>query len=246
MLLIHLKASRIVNLQFVKELFNMDKLYVIGIAGKKYSGKSVVADILKENLQNAGINVVTIPYAFRLKKVLIDFVSNVTGNSKEEVSRYFYDSIYKEQYIPNLWKTTSRTLMVKFGTDFARDNISEDIWLHCLNQEIANIRVNTSGPLVVIVDDVRFKNEVDNILQNTYFKMIYVKRNFKESIFNRIINKFKQHKSENGVYECFNVYDMNQFFIQNDSTIESLTQKLNTLSDEFIGEINESTSVYYR
>ena len=76
--------------------------------------------------------------------------------------------------------------------------------------------------------------------------MIYVKRNFKESIFNRIINKFKQHKSENGVYECFNVYDMNQFFIQNDSTIESLTQKLNTLSDEFIGEINESTSVYYR
>jgi hypothetical protein len=224
----------------------MDKLYVVGIAGKKYSGKGVIASLLKEKLQGAGINVVVIPYAFRLKKILIDFVSDVTDMSKEDVSRYFYDSIYKEQYIPKLWQTTSRTLMVKFGTDFARDNVSENIWLHCLNQEIARVRVNTPGPLVVIVDDVRFTNEVDNILQHTYFKMFYVKRDLKQSFIKRILERIKQHKSEDGVYHRFNIYDMNQFFIKNNSTIEALSEKLNPIFDEFIGEINESTSVYYR
>jgi hypothetical protein len=218
-----------------------DNVFVIGIAGIKYHGKSAFGKALLHELStNDDLNVVVIPYAYKLKKFLIDFVSEATKMPEDRVKLYFYDSIYKEQKIPNMFGVTSRTLMTKFGTEFARDCISNEFWIHSLNQEIFDSTMQSSKPLVVIVDDVRFEDELQNILSYHNHKMIYVKRNIKINLFKKIWNKVFIHKSERGVNHLYRKGDKSQIMISNDSSLEVLQKEAKIVYNNIIGEINES------
>jgi hypothetical protein len=82
-------------------------------------------------------------------------------------------------------KMTHREFLQFFGTDICR-KIYEDIWYSRLLNDI-----NHEQPLVAIVDDCRFINEV-NAIQNAGGKVIYLTRNLYDD----------SHSSEAELKEC--------------------------------------------
>lgn len=55
-------------------------------------------------------------------------------------------------------KKIDRSLLQKLGTDWARNTISDDIWVDCLRARVIKILSITNT--IIIIDDVRFRNEL--------------------------------------------------------------------------------------
>lgn len=74
---------------------------------------------------------------------------------------YFYDQTYKNIKLEK-WGLTPRELMQKFATDFFREMIHKDFWVHRMQSELENIwRTNVTKHIVI--DDIRAPNEVELI-----------------------------------------------------------------------------------
>lgn len=114
----------------------MSKL--IGISGKKKSGKDTVADIFAITYED----VVKYHFAQQLKV---------------EVSRACGVSI---DYI-NEHKDNFRLILQGWGTNFRRDLYGINYWLEKMDIAIDHL----SNHKIIIIPDVRFKNEYDFILK---------------------------------------------------------------------------------
>jgi len=112
---------------------------IIGLVGKKQVGKSTMArEMLSAYLSVGssykGIEIVSFGNA--VKEMLI-----VAGICARE-------ELYK-------FKTgDSRALLQKFGTDIVRNQIDPDFWVKKVDEKISTIKNK-----VIVIDDVRFKNE---------------------------------------------------------------------------------------
>ena len=113
---------------------------LIGLAGKKQSGKSTLAmymcDVLgfQEDSFGAPIR---------------QFVAQLCGYSSGELE------VYKEQVHPSLG-VTPRYMMQTLGTEWARNTIKDSIWIDCLANRVRNSKR-------VIISDIRFENEATAI-----------------------------------------------------------------------------------
>lgn len=122
----------------------MKSRMLIGLCGRKGSGKDTVAGILAE--QHGFL-----PHALAtpLKRVcaeLFDFTDDqLWGESRE---------VLDERY-----GKTPRELMQRLGTDFVRKELSMDFWLDRFQSWY---ELNSSVPRIV-VSDVRFQNEINFI-----------------------------------------------------------------------------------
>jgi hypothetical protein len=115
---------------------------IIGISGKKGSGKDTVATFIKEFLPQYENK----SFAGKLKE-MIAILLNVSTEQLE-------DRGYKESNLG--WLNSSpRELMQKLGTEWGR-SIDEDIWVKAL---LADYDINENW----IITDVRFPNEADAI-----------------------------------------------------------------------------------
>ena len=121
---------------------------IIGISGKKGSGKDTFAQFLKEELEKQlGKTVKVDSFAANLKQCC----AILSGQS----SCVFYNQNLKDKKA-NFLSLTNRELMQKFG-DLTR-SIDKDIWIKSLfNKYLDN------PPEYLIVSDVRFKNEAEHI-----------------------------------------------------------------------------------
>lgn len=158
----------------------MSSYSLIGIAGKKQSGKNTVANILRSLTINLPID-----------NDIIDFVKNrlIDTKSLDLYSKYktasfaypikicaslmlnipveaFESEDFKKQVIPE-FGITYRQFLQKLGTEVGR-NIHPDIWVNYVIKQIGN--------KPTIITDVRFKNECDAIKNNNGL-LICVKRN---------------------------------------------------------------------
>lgn len=123
-------------------------MIIIGISGKKGSGKDTFASLLtNELLGKLGLKVTLKAFADKLKQCCA-----ILSGQFEWV---FYDQNYKNKKA-GILSTTNRKLMQKFG-DLTRQLLDPDIWIK-LALDINN--VNTD---VLIITDVRFKNEAKAI-----------------------------------------------------------------------------------
>lgn len=121
---------------------------IIGISGKKGSGKDTFAQFLKEELEKQlGKTVKVDSFAANLKQCC----AILSG----QYSCVFYNQNLKDKKA-NFLSLTNRELMQKFG-DLTR-SLDKDIWIKSLfSKHIDN------PPEYLIISDVRFKNEADHI-----------------------------------------------------------------------------------
>lgn len=113
---------------------------VIGLVGKLQSGKTTTANIIK----NMYPNVIKLSFGDLLKEMLV----------KAELCKP-----------EELWgdKTPhSRMMLQKIGTEIIRKQVSETFWIDKMAEKIRNVR-NENPNLIIVIDDVRFKNEADLI-----------------------------------------------------------------------------------
>jgi cytidylate kinase len=118
---------------------------LIGILGKKGSGKDTCADYLVKKY-----NFKKISFATPLKTALIS-IFNMKHNQL-----YGEEKEIKDKY----WDIEPRKLMQYFGTDLMRDKYDKNIWLKSISKWLENNKEYN-----IVIPDCRFQNEVDFILE---------------------------------------------------------------------------------
>lgn len=134
----------------------MNKL--IGIIGKKYAGKTVIADYLEKNPSYRKMS-----FATPLKQIAI-------------IMGFPPDSLItnKETTISTIGMSP-RVFLQRFGTEFGRDifpklfpefQLKEStLWIQLFDNELKR-RQKIVPSEVCVIDDVRFQDEVDYIVKN--------------------------------------------------------------------------------
>ena len=207
---------------------------IIGISGKKQSGKNTVAKMLQyflwckhanvkpsyedylkyRDLRFYQVRVQIVSFADILKRI----VSAMTNCNLDN----FEDDSFKNSLIPDHInkifpdkekKHTYRELLQYLGTDIFR-NLYKDIWVDSLLY-----RVNKTPNLNFIVSDVRFPNEAEAIV--------------KKSPVNFII-KVIRNKEENDNHLSETSIDLvkAKYIIRNEGSIEQLFNTVKILIDE--------------
>ena len=115
-------------------------MMIIGLAGRKQSGKSTLAQFLCEGL---GFKEDSFGAPIR------QFVAQLCGYTLGELE------VYKEVVHPMFGKTP-RHMMQTLGTDWARNTISDSIWVDCLASRLSDANK-------VVISDLRFENEATAI-----------------------------------------------------------------------------------
>lgn len=123
---------------------------IIGLTGKKFSGKDTVAEYLCKEWRYKQMS-----FADPLKdicKIIFEFTDEqLYGDKKEDIDEF--------------WKVTPRQVLQFVGTDLFRNNmgklidgIDNNIWTKVLEKKI-NIENNN----LIVISDVRFINEAETI-----------------------------------------------------------------------------------
>lgn len=126
---------------------------LIGLTGYARSGKSTVAQILAQSHQFSRISL-----AEPLKAMTKALLSQ--AGVPHHLIPYFVYGNGKAVPIKELGGLTSRRIQQTLGTEWGREMIRQDIWI-----DIAMSKVREQFALgkSVVIDDVRFDNEVDAI-----------------------------------------------------------------------------------
>lgn len=120
---------------------------LIGLVGKKGSGKDTVADFLIDRF-----NFMKIAFADPLKKVLqVLFLLE---------DRQLHDPKYKEM-VDDRWGMSPRQMMQMMGTDIVRAKFGEDFWLKHMDYTLKQHETK-----FIVISDVRFKNEAEWVRNN--------------------------------------------------------------------------------
>src|ERR1044072_7313515 len=121
---------------------------LIGLSGLAGAGKSEVANVLVEEFGFQRVK-----FADPLKNMLRTMLRDM-GFCEDDIERHVEGDL-KENEIPEIG-TTTRHLMVTLGTEWGRDIIHPDLWIRLWAASADRFER-------VVVDDVRFPNEVDLI-----------------------------------------------------------------------------------
>ena len=126
---------------------------LIGFSGVAGSGKSTAAVILAERL-----GFVRVRFAETIKRMLRVLLED--AGFDEDTIEDALDGNLKEEPFLALNGNTPRFAMQKLGTEFGRECLGSSIWVNVTKRMIE--RLLKEGKRVV-VDDIRFQNEIDVI-----------------------------------------------------------------------------------
>ncbi len=154
---------------------------LIGFSGKKGSGKSYFAEYLVNNKL-----FIKLSFASPLKEI-----TKILFNLSDEDVK---DPIKKELINPK-FNASPRELMQWLGTDIMREefnkkfNYSGSIWIDSIKDKVKTLLDNNKD---VVIDDVRFQNEVDMI-----HSLGGIVINLRNDLDNTLNNSTSTHSSEN-------------------------------------------------
>lgn len=134
---------------------------ILGIHGKKGSGKSTLAIGLQRHL--GWERVVVRPLAAPIKEMCVDVLgldpASVYGTD-EQKNRPTHVRWHQMGVAGDGTAMSGRQVMQELGTRVFRGLVGEDVWLQCLLRRVARLDAHAA---LVVVDDVRFPNEVSGI-----------------------------------------------------------------------------------
>ena len=154
---------------------------LIGFSGKKGSGKSYFADYLVNNKL-----FIKLSFASPLKEI-----TKILFNLSDEDVK---DPIKKELINPK-FNASPRELMQWLGTDIMREEFNKkfnylgSIWIDSVKDKVKTLLDNNKD---VVIDDVRFQNEVDMI-----HSLGGIVINLHNDLDNTLNNSTSTHSSEN-------------------------------------------------
>lgn len=136
-------------------------MQIIGIHGRKGNGKSLLSALIRKQLQEGTSSIC--PFAAKLKQVChILFGGEYrhwwgTDADKNETKPFeYWADLLGESY------SSGRRILQTVGTEVFRENVLDNFWLCALHKAI----LDNHHDKVVIIDDVRFENEVNFIVKN--------------------------------------------------------------------------------
>ncbi len=148
----------------------MAEKIIIGVSGKKQSGKNTLCDclfnIFSEKYSSG--DVLTLSFADALKQKvckgalgLTEEQVNGTDEQKNSLTIYRWDNLPDD--IRSEYKSTglmtAREIMQVVGTDIFREYFDNDIWVNATLRDIEQ-----SDAKVILISDVRFPCEVTSLL----------------------------------------------------------------------------------
>ena len=154
----------------------MTNTIIIGVSGKKQSGKSSLCDYFKYTLGENEVKIYAL--ADCLKTFCVDVLglthqqcygSDEDKNSLTEYTWEYFGSKEKTGFI------SARELLQIFGTDICRNKFSPNIWTNATLRKIKKEHSN-----IALISDVRFSSEVEKIMKQPNSYMIRLKRNIYE------------------------------------------------------------------
>jgi hypothetical protein len=160
------------------------------------SGKSEAARALKDSHN-------LIKFADPLKQMLRAFYRDLGINS-EEIERRIEGDL-KEIPDKALCGQSPRRAMITLGTEWGRNLIHSDLWIHALETKIRSYP-NTN----FVLDDVRFENEADAV-RRLGGKIVRIVGRGGSTV---------KHESENGIAQV-------DFTIENSGSVEDLHDAVN-------------------
>ena len=158
-------------MSYKDEMYN--PLRLILIAGHKCVGKSLAAQIISERIQAEGYETRIVALADALKSIFLQLASlfNLTVECDGSIV-----PVSEEHLLRRDIKEKLRKYLQVIGTDIMRKQINEDIWSELLMKNIKklfsdyvdskrNVYMKNISykPLFIIVDDVRYQNEIDSL-----------------------------------------------------------------------------------
>jgi hypothetical protein len=129
-------------------MYRRSDAVLVGITGRKFSGKDTVGGYLHAEYY-AHLD----SFAGPLKEGLAVMFSAPRG--------IFDDPILKELPDPGLLGKTPRHLMQTLGTEWGRTHVQHDVWAELLSRRVASVLGN--GRRYVAVTDVRYDDEAERI-----------------------------------------------------------------------------------
>ena len=136
---------------------------LVGIAGRKESGKSEVAKFLKEH---HGF------YRDKMAGGLKAMMALFLRWAAVEDPWYYIEGPGKEEPLQVLGGKTTRYAMQTLGTEWGRNCLWRDLWV---NQNRQRLKTDLDYGIPVVIDDVRFGNE-RRMLQDLGATIIHVYR----------------------------------------------------------------------
>lgn len=179
---------------------------IIGFAGKKQSGKTTAANIIKSIHGN--------------RVILLNF-GDAVKKSLKAIFNFSDDELYgdKKEVINEYWGITPRDIMQYYATDLMRfqlsqkyKSIGDNIWVKSLEYQINQI-FNEHDYKIIVIGDLRFKNEYEMVKK---YNGITIRIN-KESEDNDYSNHISEHDLDDVKFDCE---------INNNGTIEELEKDI--------------------
>ncbi len=128
-------------------------MQIIGIIGKKESGKTTVAHMIEEELLEN-------PFVPKPSMALIIAFSDALKEILIKANLCTREEVYGKK------TDFSRMILQKIGTEIIRDHVDEDFWVKKMDETLNSINhspFTNFKELFVIIHDVRFRNEAEFI-----------------------------------------------------------------------------------
>lgn len=153
-------------------LIDFDTKFIIGIAGKKGTGKNTVADMIQKKAEHIGLKVAQVAFGDAVKTEVsqaYEIDKNLCYTQEGKNTKVQFKMNVNDPRLPkneecikivpdaddNLWECPVRVLLQWYGTEFRRKQ-DPDYWVKKTNKDINELCQLYD---IIIINDVRFPNE---------------------------------------------------------------------------------------
>jgi cytidylate kinase len=191
-------------------------MLIIGLTGPAGSGKSTIAKFLVNHE-----NFCELSFA----APLYDMVAAMLAMSRENLVGMLENRDVKDQPMKQLCDRSPRHVLQTLGTEWGRNLIHPDIWVHAVRNRLAWIEETLSHEFVgVVISDVRFPNEAEFV--RNHGSLVHVRNDGSPHVAK--IN-VREHISESGIAP-----EYGEFVIANTQTVDFLHQQVTQAVDQLL------------
>lgn len=204
----------------------LGNVIVIGLTGKAGCGKTTAAGAIFEEYRT----VVNMDFATPIRDMIMALDNSRNRPYRKKITEVNSSWMVKQEVkkLRFIGDKTYRYLMQTLGTEWGRDLIDQDLWVVKLFYSMTwcNKLYKENAIPIVVIDGIRFQNEVEFISNFPNHLFIEIQRN---NVSAGVSEKEKQHSSEDGVSQ-FTPGETTARII-NDGSIFDLSHALKTLID---------------